>query len=95
MANNNKKKVNQRDVFDTKLFFAKYIKRYFIILLVSFVPIILLNIFVFARLNTTVIIVIDIALLLLAVFIGLIVFTKIEEHREKNPKPKEHDPFAD
>ena len=95
MANNNKKKVNQKDVFDAKIFFTKYIKRYLIIILVSFVPIILLNIFVFKGLNSTVLIVIDMALLLFAVFVGLVIFTKIEDRREKNPKPKEHDPFAD
>jgi len=95
MANRNKKKSNPQDVFDAKIFFTKYIKRYGIILLIAFVPIVALN-FLFAKyVSVGVLVVIDLALLLLACFIGLVIFTKIEEKREKHPKPKEHDPFAD
>ncbi len=97
MANKNKKKsgFNQQDMFDAKIFFSKYIKRYGIILLIAIVPIALINIFLLKGLSSTVIIVVDLALLLFACFIGLVAFTKIEEKRENNPKPKKHDPFAD
>ena len=97
MANNNnkKKKVNQQDVFDAKIFFTKYIKRYGIILLVSLVPIVAINFLLGKQLKVGVLIVIDITLLLLACFIGLVIFTKIEEKREQKPKPDLHDPFAD
>lgn len=95
MANKNKKKVNPRDMFDAKIFFTKYIKRYGIVLLISLVPIIVLNFLISKYVSVPVLIVIDIALLLFACFIGLVIFTKIEEKRDENPKPKEHDPFAD
>ena len=96
MANNNKKKkANPQDVFDAKIFFTKYIKRYGIILLISMVPILVINYFVKKYVSVGVLVVIDIALLLFACFIGLVIFTKIDEKREEKPKPKEHDPFSD
>lgn len=95
MANKNKKKANPQDMFDAKIFFTKYIKRYGIVLLISFIPIVALNFLISKYVSTAVLVIIDIALLLLACFIGLVIFTKIEEKRDKNPKPKERDPFAD
>ncbi len=103
MANNNKKKkkASDQDIFDSKIFFAKIIKRYGIILLCAFVPLALLNYFVFGKnmlnLNQTNIVLIDIAILLVACIIGLFVFSYIDRKREENPKLKEdeRDPFAD
>lgn len=92
-----KKKQQDQDIFDAKIFFSKIIKRYGIIILISFVPIALLNWFVLKKLSYTNMILIDIAILLFACFIGLIVFTKIDAKREEKPKLKEdeRDPFAD
>ncbi len=92
-----KKKANEQDVFDTKIFFNKIIKRYFILILISFVPLALLNYFVLKKLSYANIIMIDIAILLLVCFIGLIVFSYIDKKNEDKPKFKEdeRDPFAD
>lgn len=95
MANN--KKRQEQDIFDSKIFFTKIIKRYGIILLISFVPIALLNYFVLKGISYTNLVLIDIALLLFACFIGLLIFTSLDKKREEKPKLKEdeRDPFAD
>lgn len=92
-----KKQKNDQDIFDAKIFFSRVIKRYGIIILISFIPIALLNYFVLNNLSYTNIVLIDIAILLFACFIGLMVFTKIDAKREEKPKLKEEerDPFAD
>lgn len=92
-----KKQKNDQDIFDAKIFFSRVIKRYGIIILISFIPIALLNYFVLNNLSYTNIVLIDIAILLFACFIGLMVFTKIDAKREEKPKLKEdeRDPFAD
>jgi hypothetical protein len=93
-----KNKRNDQDIFDSKIFFSRVIKRYGIILLISFVPLALLNYFVLkGAVSYTNLILIDIAILLFACFIGLIVFTKIDKRNEEKPKLKEdeRDPFAD
>jgi|GEM_PF-3035028 len=92
-----KKKANEQDVFDTKIFFNKIIKRYFILILISFVPLALLNYFVLKKLSYANIIMIDIAILLLVCFVGLIVFSHIDKKNEDKPRFKEdeRDPFAD
>lgn len=92
-----KKQKNDQDIFDAKIFFSRVIKRYGIIILISFIPIALLNYFVLKNLSYTNIVLIDIAILLFACFIGLMVFTKIDAKREEKPKLKEdeRDPFAD
>ena len=99
MTNKNKKK-NDQDIFDAKIFFSRVIKRYGIILAISFVPVALLNFLVFKDLfkdNLANLVLVDMAILLFTCFIGLIVFTHIDKKREENPKLKEdeRDPFAD
>ncbi len=97
MAKNKKKKASDQDIFDSKIFFSRIIKRYGIILLISFLPLALLNYFVLKNMSYTNIILIDIGILLLACLIGLIIFTKIDEKNAEKPKLKEdeRDPFAD
>lgn len=92
-----KKQKNDQDIFDAKIFFSRVIKRYGIIILVSFIPIALLNYFVLKNLSYTNIVLIDIAILLFACFIGFMIFNKIDVKREEKPKLKEdeRDPFAD
>ncbi len=92
-----KNKRNDQDIFDAKIFFSKVLKRYGIIILISFVPIALLNYFVLKNLGYTNIVLIDIAILLFACFIGFLIFTKLDAKRENKPKLKEdeRDPFAD
>lgn len=92
-----KNKRNDQDIFDAKIFFSRVIKRYGIIILISFVPIALLNYFVLKDLGYTNIVLIDIAILLFACFIGLLIFTKLDAKKENKPKLKEdeRDPFAD
>lgn len=92
-----KKRANDQDIFDTKIFFSKIIKRYLIIIAIAFVPLAFLNYFVLKDLSYSNIIFIDIAILLFACFIGLIIFTNLDKKNEEKPKLKEdeRDPFAD
>ncbi|MBR4003442.1 MAG: hypothetical protein IKI95_05255 [Clostridia bacterium] len=87
------------EMFSTKEFFIKYAKRYGIVLLIT-APIILIVNYVLTQLipgylGTTSFFV-SLALLLLGCFIGLVVFTKIDDKRKANAtKESERDPFAD
>ena len=97
MADQNKKKKNDEDIFDAKIFFSRVIKRYGIILAISFVPVAVLNYFAFRTMSTTNIVLIDMAILLFTCFIGLIIFTYLDKKKEEKTKLKEdeRDPFAD
>ena len=96
MANKNKKARDQ-DIFDAKIFFNKIIKRYLIIIAIAFVPLAILNYFVLKDLSYANIVLIDIAILLLSCFVGLMIFSAIDKKNENKPKLKEEerDPFAD
>ncbi len=89
----------KREVFNTKYTFIKYAKRYGIILLVS-LPIILISNYIMS-LNISwykgaVTFFVSFAMLLFALLIGIIIFSKIDDRRRKNLDPeKERDPFAD
>ena len=89
----------RKEVFDTKEFFVKYVKRYGITLLIA-LPIILVGTFYLSRnvewYNGTLSFFVSLALLLLACLISLIIFTKIDDKKsEKQTKEDERDPFAD
>ncbi len=97
MADKKKKKASDQDVFDVKIFYSKIIKRYLIIIAIAFVPVAILNYFVLKNLSAANMIMIDIAILLLACFIGIIIFSHIDKKNENKPRFKEdeRDPFAD
>jgi len=92
------KRANE-EIYTTKGLFAKYIKRYGIILLIS-APIIFIFSYVmstqFSWYNGAISFLFSLALLLLACLIGLVVFTKKDDKAAQNTtKEKERDPFAD
>ena len=96
-----KKEIKQahEEMFNTKQFFVKYAKRYGIVLLIS-VPFILVFNYIMSNTvkgyNGTVSFFVSFAMLLLACFIGLIVFTKKDDKTKlTTTKEKERDPFAD
>lgn len=99
MSNRKKLKQANEEIFSTKQFFAKYIKRYGLTLLIA-VPLIMVFNYVMhnnvAWYDSTVSLFVSFALLLLACFIALIIFTKIDDKRKlKETKETERDPFAD
>ena len=96
-----KKEIKQAndEIFSTKMFFAKYIKRYGITLLIV-VPFILIFNYVMSRniagYDGTVSFFVSFTLLLLACLIALVIFTKRDDKKKKEAtKEKERDPFAD
>lgn len=96
-----KKKIKQayKEAFNTKAVFIKYAKWYGITLLIA-VPIIMVFNYIMSKevagYNGTVSFFVSFALLLLACFIALIVFTKLDDKkREQSTKESERDPFAD
>ena len=98
---NNKKKLKQanEEIFNTKNFFIKYIKRYGITLLIA-APIILVLNYVLSKnfewYTGTVSFFVSFLLLLLACFIALVIFTKLDDKKKRESTPeKERDPFAD
>ena len=102
MAKNKKlREEKRREIFNTKTAFIKYAKRYGVILLCSF-PIIMIITYIlginFSWYTTTVAFFASFAMLLLALLIGIIVYSKIDDKRaeeqEQNPE-KRRDPFAD
>ena len=99
MAKNKKNNQQKKQIMTTTNLLATYCKRYGIILLIS-APIILIFNFIMSRevswYNETLSIVVTFFLLLLACFIGLIVFNKIDDKREREDTSEKHrDPFAD
>ena len=98
---NNKKKLRQanEEIFNTKNFFIKYIKRYGITLLIA-APIILVLNYVLSKnfewYNGAVSFFVSFFFLLLACFIALVIFTKLDDKKKRESTPeKERDPFAD
>lgn len=94
-----KKNVNKRkEVYDMKSQMTIFAKRYVIILLIC-MPIIMFVNFVLGNelgLSTVAVVFITLALLLLSLLIGIIVFTKRDEKkREKQTPENSRDPFAD
>ena len=96
-----KKKINQahKEAFNTKQMFIKYAKWYAITLIIA-VPIIMAFNYVMSNevpgYSGTVSFFVSLALLLLACFIALIIFTKRDDKKlEESTKEKERDPFAD
>lgn len=99
MSKNKQLRQAHEEAFNTKNFFVKYAKRYGIVLLIS-VPFIL--VFNYVMSNTvsgytgTVAFFVSFAMLLLACFIGLVIFTKKDDKQKlTTTKEKERDPFAD
>lgn len=96
-----KKKIRQahQDAFNTKQVFIKYAKWYGITLLIA-VPFIMAFNYIMSNevpgYSGIVSFFVSFALLLLACFIALIIFTKRDDKkREESTKEKERDPFAD
>lgn len=89
----------RRKVNDTKSLLAKYCKRYGIVLLIV-APIILVFNFIMSRevpgYTNVVSLFVTLAMLLLGCFIGLVIFSKMDDKKEQNStKESERDPFAD
>ena len=99
MSKKKKLKTAQREVLSTKEFFVKYAKRYLIVVLISMPFIMAIN-YVISTLvedySRTASFFVSLALLLLACFIGLIIYTKIDDKKkQEQTKESERDPFAD
>ena len=89
----------KRKINDTKGLLAKYCKRYGIILLIM-LPIILVFNFIMSRevpgYTNVVSLFVTLVMLLLGCFIGLVIFSKMDDKKEQNStKESERDPFAD
>lgn len=97
MANKYTKKDYDNDIFDAKIFFKKYAIRILIIMAIAFVPIFLVNYFLRNELSNWLMILIDVVLLGLASFIGLLIYSAVDSKKAQKPKAKEkeRDPFAD
>ena len=97
----NKKKLRQanEEIFNTKIFFAKNIKRYLITIAIAAPIILILNYTLSKNIDGyggVVSFFVSFALLLLSCFIALIIFTKIDDKtKRESTKEKERDPFAD
>jgi len=94
-----KKNVNKRkEVYDMKTQMTIFAKRYVIILLIC-MPIIMFVNFVLGSelgLSTIAIVFITLAMLLLSLFIGIIIFTNRDEKKQqKQTTESTRDPFAD
>lgn len=99
MSKNKKIKQAHQEAFNTKQVFIKYAKWYGITLIIA-VPFILAFNYIMSNevpgYSGTVSFFVSLALLLLACFIALIIFTKRDDkRREESTKEKERDPFAD
>ena len=99
MSNRKKLKEANEEIFNTKTFFVKYIKRYGLTLLIA-VPLILVFNYVMSNnvqgYDGVVSFFVSLAFLLLACLIALIIFTKIDDKKKReSTKEKERDPFAD
>ena len=97
----NKRKIREvnEEIFNTKNFFAKYIKRYGLTILIV-APIILVLNYVLSKniegYGGAISFFVSFALLLLSCLIALIIFTKIDDKkRSQSTKENERDPFAD
>lgn len=89
----------RRQIYDTKTLLGRYCKRYGIILLIM-APIILVFNFIMSRevagYTTIVSVFVTFAFILLGCLVGLVIFTKLDDKKEKNAtKESERDPFAD
>ena len=99
MSDKKKLKQANEEIFSTKAFFVKYAKRYGITLAIA-VPIILVINYVltnnFEWYVGAVLFFVSFTLLLLACFIALMVFTKLDDKKKiETTKERERDPFAD
>ena len=93
------KKEADKKIYNTKDFLLTSCKRYGIILIIS-MPIILIFNFIMSNevswYNTTLAVFVTIFLLLLSCFLGIIIFNKIDDKREREKtKENQRDPFAD
>lgn len=99
MSKKKKLKTVEREVMSTKEMFVLYAKRYGIILAIAAPIIMFINYYISTKVENyggAVSFFVSLALLLLACFIGLIVFTKRDDKRRQNQtKESERDPFAD
>lgn len=89
----------QDELFDAKKFFKTYLKRILLIMLICFPILLIFNIFADDTLQNWLIVLIDVCILLLATFIGAIIFiNKDKKKKDKETieqKQKKRDPFAD
>ena len=92
------KRNNRKEVYDFKSQMTLFAKRYLIIVLIA-MPIIMFINFILVNelgLSTVVVVFVTIAFMLLALLIGIVIFTKREEKRkERATKESERDPFSD
>ncbi|MBQ3047887.1 MAG: hypothetical protein IJD48_02610 [Clostridia bacterium] len=99
MSKKKKLKTMQREVLSTKELFIKYAKRYGIVLAIAAPIIMFINYFISTKVEGyegPVAFFVAFAMLLLACFIGLIIFTKKDDKQKKyQTKENERDPFAD
>ena len=99
MSKKKKLKTVEREVRSTKEMFVLYAKRYGIILAIAAPIIMFINYYISTKVENyggAVSFFVALALLLLACFIGLIVFTKRDDKkRQTQTKESERDPFAD
>lgn len=88
----------RKEVYDMKSQMTVFAKRYVIILLIC-MPIIMFINFVLGSelgLSTVAVVFITLAFLLLALFIGIVIFTKRDEKRQQRQNSESsRDPFAD
>ncbi len=98
MAKNNNQRNTNDEIFDGKVYFKKLLKRVLIVAAICLVPLIVFNYFTLDVMSKWLMILVDVVFLLLAIFISMIIFGKIDDKNEKKPpknKEKTRDPFAD
>ncbi len=89
---------NRKKVYDTKMEATTLAKRYLIIVLIALPIIMFFNFFLVNEfgLSMVAIVFITLALILLALFIGIVVFAKRDDKKKAQAtKESERDPFAD
>lgn len=99
MSKKKKLKTMQRETLSTKELFVKYVKRYGIVIAIAAPIIMFINYYISSKVEGyggALSFFVSLVLLLLACFIGLIIFTKKDDKkRETQTKESERDPFAD
>ena len=101
MSKRKRYRQTQQEVFDAKIFYAKVLKRYGIMLAIT-VPIILAVNFLLSYLmpdsyQGAVVYVVIFVILLLALFLTIVISNHLDKKEDEKPidRNKERDPFAD
>ena len=97
MSKNYNRNMND-EIFDGKMYFKRMIIRTLIVFGICLVPLVLFNYFMKDALGMWLMVLVDAVFLLLALFISIIIFKKIDERNEKKPKKTKEqmrDPFSD